>query len=382
MGRGGLMNNSSISLSQASAYIVGEPELPDFAKYNKGLQTIWHKKEVTNFGTYHQLFEAALQKYLKCENVVLYCNGTMALEALIATLGVKAYAITSPYSFVATVSALKRNSISPLYVDVGEHDWNIAANGISDSDLSQADLILGTHNYGYPSDVIELEEKAKKFHIPLIFDAAHSMGARYKNVHLVNYGDASVLSFHATKILSSFEGGAVITHDDRLADELKIFRSFGFNAGNGLPKINSSNSKMSEAHALCGLLQLEKFDETLQKRRSIFDQYYEQLKNFEGIEFMKPKKDAVINGSYVPLLIKECFADRNDMIHYLKKYNIHTKAYFEHNLASLSGTGMKYERTDDLTRRVLCMPIHSKLSKSDINFICDKIISYKSVNYS
>jgi dTDP-4-amino-4,6-dideoxygalactose transaminase len=376
------MVNSNISLSNCSTYMVGEPELPEFDKYNKGLEAIWHKKEVTNFGTYHRLFEAALQKYLKCENVVLYANGTTALEALVSTLGVSNFAITSPYSFVATVSALKRNNISPFFVDVEPNDWNIGANGLTDKAVSEAGLILGTHTYGYPSDVKQLEKKAKQFNIPLIFDAAHAMGARYKNKHLVNYGDASVLSFHATKILSSFEGGAIITHDNRLADELKLFRSFGFNVGSGPPKINSSNSKMSEAHALCGLLQLEKFDETLQKRRSIFYQYYEHLKNFEGIEFIKPKKDAVINGSYVPLLVKECFADRNEIMHYLRKYNIHTKAYFSYNLASLSKTNMKYDRTDNLTKKVLCMPIHSKLSKSDVNFICDKILSYKSISYS
>ena len=376
------MVNFHRSPSKDLPYMVGEPELPELAQYTAGLSTIWHKKEITNFGAYHSLFEAALQEYLQCENVVLYSSGTNALEALIATLDVKKSAITSPYSFVATVSALKRNNVSPLFVDVGESDWNMAADKISVSDLDQADLILGTHNYGYPSDVNQLEKKARDFNIPLIFDAAHSMGAKYKNKHLVNYGDASVLSFHATKILSSIEGGAIITHDNRLADELKLFRSFGFNAGRGSPRINSSNSKMSEAHALFGLLQLEKFDSTLSKRRSIFYQYFKNLENFEGIEFIKPGNEVMINGSYLPLLIKKCFAERNEIMKYLKEYHIHTKPYFEYNLASLFDTDVKYNCTENLTKKVLCFPIHSRMSKLDVDYICDRLMSYNSFNGS
>lgn len=362
--------------------MVGEPELPELAQYTAGLSTIWHKKEITNFGAYHSLFEAALQEYLQCENVVLYSSGTNALEALIATLDVKKSAITSPYSFVATVSALKRNNVSPLFVDVGESDWNMAADKISVSNLEQADLILGTHNYGYPSDVIQLEKKAKDYNIPLIFDAAHSMGAKYKNKHLVKYGDASVLSFHATKILSSIEGGAIITHDNRLADELKLFRSFGFNARRGSPRINSSNSKMSEAHALFGLLQLEKFDATLRKRISIFYHYLKNLEDFQGIEFIKPSSEVMINGSYLPLLINKCFAERNEIMKYLKEYQIHTKPYFEYNLANLYETDLNYNCTENLTKKVLCFPIHSRMSKLDVDFICDRLVSYNSFNGS
>ena len=355
---------------------TGRPELPSLKDVKLCLSEIWSDEQLTNFGEYENLFSHKLREYLKVENVILFSSGTAALEALIAVLDLRGSIITSPYSFVATTTAIIRNKITPAFADVSFCDGNINPSKIEEKIDKNVELILGVHSYGFPCDIERINELSQVKHLPVIYDAAHTMGALFNGAHLAKFGLASILSFHATKILSAVEGGAVITEDSALAKCLREFRYFGFNSDR--TKINSlgTNSKMSEIHAAIGTLQLENFSQTLRIRRKIMECYTKKLFGNGLIKTMTPRSGALPNGSYMPVIVNHPNV-RDKLITHLAQSKIFAKAYFNTNLSEVYGDveldAQVYINTKLLTERIICLPIHSSMTKEDVQRVIDEI---------
>ena len=355
---------------------TGRPELPPLKDVKLCLSEIWSHEQLTNFGEYENLFSRKLIEYLQVENVILFSSGTAALEALIAVLDLRGSIITTPYSFVATTTAIMRNKITPAFADVCFSDGNINPSKIEEKIDKNAELILGVHSYGFPCDIERINEISQVKHLPVIYDAAHTMGALFNGTHLAKFGLASILSFHATKIMSTVEGGAVITEDSALAKCLREFRYFGFNSDR--TKINGlgTNSKMSEINAAIGTLQLENFSRTLRIRKEIMECYTKKLFGNGLIETMSPRFGAAPNGSYMPVIVNRPNV-RDKLITHLAQSNIFAKAYFNTNLSQIYGAfeldTHAYTNTKLLTERIICLPIHSSMSTGDVQRVIDKI---------
>lgn len=355
---------------------VGLPELPDINQVNKAFSKIWIKKSLTNFGEYERLFEAKLKSYLGVSEVVLFCNGTSALEALIHVLQIRGSIVTPAYSFIATLTAILRNNLDPSFVDVRQTDGNLDETQVTHQVLKDAGAILGVHAYGFPCRVQEIETLAKKSSLPVIYDAAHTMGSIYNGRPLCNFGLASILSFHATKILSSVEGGAVVTDDPNLASDLRKFRYFGFNSEKSYSSGLGTNAKMSEFHAIIGLAQLENFEEKLAKRRELFYGYQHSFSRLDGFDTLKPMVGNTPNGSYVPIIVKQGYEFRKKLLMYLKKNNVYAKPYFDIDLSKIGNQGKcnkEFPETKKLTNSVICLPIHSSITLSQVQGICELI---------
>lgn len=368
------------TITHKKEYKVGLPELPTQSEFNTYLSAIWSEKIVTNFGPIHNSLEENLSKYLEVDNVVLFASGTSALEALLSMYNTSSRVVMPSFSFDATLTAVRRNNLQLGFVDVNVSDGTFDTKSLRARPSSMnSDLLLGVHCYGFPCNVSEMQE----LNLPTIFDAAHSMGSKLDGKHLATYGDASVLSLHATKIFSAVEGGAVITSDENLAHELRKYRYFGIDRGNHseMHSGRGTNSKMSELHAAMGLLQLKKFEEILYRRKEIFLEYRKKLCGFTGLRLMQPSHEESINGSYVPVFVDALKVKREKLMDFLRNEGIFTKPYFDKNLALLADN-QKYEgcfsNTDLLAKSVMCLPIHSEMTFHDVGYICGKIEKFLS----
>ena len=356
--------------------LVGRPELPLLDEFSIKIKEIWSTDQLTNFGPCEIEFETKLSNYFGGCFIILFASGTSALEALLKVMDVKGRVITTPYSFIATTTAIIRNNLHPVFVDISEQDGNLDPDLIDCANLTRQDIILGVHAYGYPCGIEPLKKISRTTNTRVIYDAAHSMGAMYLGEHLALQGDASVLSFHATKILSAIEGGAVVTRNADLANELRSFRNFGFNKDKTKFIGPGTNSKLSELHAAFGCIQLDRFSNTLQKRIELYNQYAENLNDFPAIRMLKPNKDAQVNGSYVPIIVETETNIRDDLLVFLSKANISAQPYFDKNIASFLNYNYpdySLEITNRMVARVICLPIHSSMDRSDVKYVTDMI---------
>lgn len=366
-------------MNKSEIYQVGLPELPPFQKYFSLLEEVYESRTLTNFGPKHLAFETKITEYLEAENVVLFSNCTVALEALLSILVKSRRVITTGFSYVATLNAINKNKLSPDFVDVDISDGNMSVDAVENSVIQQTGAILGVHVYGFPCDVAKLTSIAEHNDLPLIFDGAHCFGARYKGEHLLNFGDASVVSFHATKILNSIEGGAVVTKCDKLAKELRKYRNFGFNEDKTIASAVGGNGKMSEMHAAFGLLNLQNFSETLEQRRYIEHYFYERLDELSWITLFTPRVGAKTNGSYMPILVDAEQVNRENLLEYLKVNSIFARPYFNLNLSDVDNKENQpvLKNTNFLVDRVVCLPIHSSMTENDVDNIITTLKAYR-----
>lgn len=359
-------------------YVVGRPEQPNLSHYTSYVTKIWNRRSLTNFGPYHQELEQRLQDYFEVNNVVLFANGTLALEAALCVLELNGEVLTPSFSFVATAGAIQRSNNKLLFCDVSKRDGNICVDEIQKHISPSTKLVLPVHVYGFSCEVEKINNVAKKNNCDVLYDAAHTFGSKLDREHLVQYGLASILSFHATKIFSTVEGGAVITADDELAKSLREFRSFGFSHAKALSGNLATNAKMSELHAAYGLLLLDSIDQRLRIRSDLFGEYYKSLDSAHNLTLLDPINAETINGAYVPVIIEGSPTRRKNLCNYLSSVNIDTKPYFEANLSDifLSEKSVRNPVTDYLSQRILCLPVHSEMSTTDVRWICEKILRY------
>lgn len=349
---------------------VTQPHLPPLEDFVPYLKQIWDSKILTNNGPFHQKLEQALCDYLGVDHIALFTNGTIALVTALQVLRITGEVITTPYSFVATAHSLLWNNIKPVFVDIDPETCNLDPRHIEESITPQTTAILPVHCYGNPCKVEIIEDIADTYGLKIIYDAAHAFGVRYKGKSLLTHGDLSVLSFHATKVFNTFEGGAIVCPDAKTKRRIDYLKNFGF-ADEVTITAPGINGKMSEMNAAFGLLQLQSIDSALQQRREIAEYYRKELTDVRGISLMPLHEDCDWNASYFPIFVGEEYPlSRDALYQLLKDHNIHGRRYFYPLISDMPMyRGMSSASKDQLpiahrmADQVICLPIYPALEQ-------------------
>ncbi|MFA0037472.1 DegT/DnrJ/EryC1/StrS family aminotransferase [Vibrio chagasii] len=360
---------------------VTEPSLPPLDKFIPLLEDIWDRKWLTNNGHYHQELEQALAKHLGVKYVSLFCNGTVALQVGLKALDIKGEVITTPFTFVATTHAIKWNECTPVFCDIEPETLNLDPQKVEELITENTQAIIPVHVYGSPCNVDALKKIADKHKLKIFYDAAHSFGVKRKDESILNFGDLSMMSFHATKIFNTIEGGALITNDPKMKVKIDYLKNFGFEGPEKVIGLGI-NGKMNEIQAAYGLLQLEYVDEQIEKCKKISNFYREALSNTTGIQLI-PEFDGIsYNYSYFPILIEEDLygMSRDELFTYLAEHNIMVRKYFYPLVSNFSeyegvpsGATTSLPVANSASSRVLCLPIYANLLFSDVENVVNLI---------
>jgi dTDP-4-amino-4,6-dideoxygalactose transaminase len=358
---------------------VTQPSLPPLDEFIPYLEEIWNNKILTNKGPFHQQLEDELCKYLGVKYISLFCNGTMALITALQALKISGEVITTPYSFVATTHSLWWNNSKPVFVDIESDYFTLDPKKIEAAITPKTTAILPVHVYGNPCKVNQIKEIADTYGLKVIYDACHTFGMDIKGVPVLKYGDLSVMSFHATKVFNTFEGGAIICHDEAMKKRIDNLKNFGF-AGETTVVAPGINAKMNEVQSAMGLLQLKKIDANIEKRKQITSYYRSKLSSLDGIKFLEDLPDVNHCYSYFPVLIdKDIYGmTRNELYEKLKRHNIFGRRYFYPLISQFptyrgleSSSEGKMPVAERITEEVICLPIYPDLDYSNINRIVD-----------
>lgn len=362
-------------LETSDKIFVTSPSLPPLTEFNKYLKDIWQNKKLTNNGKYHQEFEQKLCDYLGVKYCSLTTNGTLGLILSLQALRITGEVITTPFSFIATTHALHWNGITPVFCDISPETLNINPENIEALITPQTTAILPVHVYGNPADVDKIQKIADTYGLKVIYDAAHAFGVKVNGDSILNFGDLSVLSFHATKVFNTFEGGAIITNNEKMKHRIDFLKNFGFAdevtiVGPGI------NGKMNEFQAALGLLQLKSVDENINKCKTLAEYYRQKLAHIPGIKILDDFTNTQHNYSYFPILIDKAGygKDRDAVYELLKQNNIYARRYFYPLISQTptyrglpSAAGSNLPVAEIVANRILCLPIYPDLSFSDID---------------
>jgi len=361
---------------------VTQPFLPPLEEYNDLLKKVWGNKWLSNGGEFHQQFERELAEYLGVKYISLFANGTLALMTALQALKVTGEVITTPYTFVATANSIAWNGLKPVFADIDPRTGNLCPSKIESLITESTIAIMPVHVYGTPCDVSEIQNIADTYGLKIIYDACHAFGVKVDNHSILNHGDLSVLSFHATKVFNCAEGGAIVSHDKNLKSRIDYLKNFGF-AGEYKIIASGINGKMSELNSALGLLQLKYIDEVIERRREIADTYSAALKEINGIVPFIDYPVHQHNYSYYPIIIdSSSFGKSRDFLdEFLASHGINTRKYFyplvsEFGMYShLSTSGSdNLSKAHELSRKVLCLPIYPDLKNSEQEYIINMII--------
>jgi dTDP-4-amino-4,6-dideoxygalactose transaminase len=364
---------------------VTKPFLPPFEEFVPRLKEIWDSRVLTNGGAFHRRFEAALGEYLGVAHLCLFVNGTIALLTALQALRITGEVLTTPFSFVATSHALLWNGARPVFVDIDENSLNMDVGRIEAAITPRTTAILAVHCYGRPCAVQAIQEIAERYNLQVIYDAAHAFGVQDEGGSILRHGDLSVLSFHATKVFNTFEGGAIICPDEKTKRYIDHLKNFG-HADEVTVVAHGINGKMNEFCAALGLLQLEYIGQALARRAAIDARYRERLGATRGIHCLASaaKKDNNCGGNhaYFPILVGEDYPlDRDNLYRRLTDMGIHPRRYFYPLISEFPMyRGLDSARRDNLpvatwlSRQVLCLPIYPDLEMSAVDAICDGIV--------
>ena len=360
--------------STTESIYVAKPFLPPIDDYLKYIERIWQSRQLTNNGPLVQELEARLKEFLKVKHCLVVSSGTIALQLTIKALGLKGSIITTPFSFVATSSVIVWEGCKPVYVDIAPQSLCLDPVLIEDALTPDTTAILATHVYGYPCDVEKIQQIADRHGLKVIYDAAHAFGVRYKGQSILNYGDMSTLSFHATKLFHTVEGGAVITNNDELAERIFYMRNFGIKNETEFTE-PGINAKCSEFHAAMGLCMLPYVPKTISRRRKI-SELYDSLLEGKNIVRIPIPQDIEYNYPYYSIF----FQDEASLIKataVLNSNNVFPRRYFYPSLNNLPYIEkQKAPITEDLANRVLCLPLYNDLSDDECKSIAKTINLY------
>lgn len=376
-------DNTKNSLEMSKVTItVTSPLLPDLDEFHSLLKEIWNSKWITNNGSFHKRLEAELASYLKVPFVSLFTNGTLPLITALQALRITGEVITTPYSFVATTHALWWNGIKPVFVDIDLQTGNIDPDKIEAAITPKTTAIMPVHVYGKPCDTKRIQEIANKYGLKVIYDAAHAFGVEVNGESVLNAGDMSTLSFHATKVYNTIEGGALVMHDEEKKKRIDYLKNFGF-AGETEVVAPGINSKMDEMRAAYGLLNLRQVDAAIESRHQVAIKYREGLRDVDGISFMEDMPGVKHNYSYFPIFVdaEKYGMTRDELYFKMKEAKVLGRRYF-YPLISEFATycGLPSSSRDNLPNAhkmadsVICLPMHHELSREDIERILDSII--------
>ena len=355
------------------AIYVTRPYLPPLSEFVPYLESIWESRWLTNGGPFHQQLESALAEYLGVDHLALFTNGTIALVTALQTLRITGEVITTPFSFVATAHSLLWNSITPVFADINPENYNLDPDKIEQAITPHTSAILPVHCYGNPCDVDRIQQIADAYGLKVIYDAAHAFGVQYRNESLLKHGDLSIISLHATKVFTTFEGGAVICPDSKTKQRIDYLKNFG-HAGEVTVVAPGINGKMNELQAAFGMLQLKYIDEAISRRRAIDRLYRELLADIPGIACSARQPDTTENSSYFPILVNpEYPISRDDLYHRLRQHNIFPRRYFYPLISDFPMyRGLPSAHRDNLpvateiALRVLCLPIYPTLTEEQV----------------
>lgn len=350
---------------------VTKSYLPNKDKYKKYIDEIYENGWLTNQGPLVQRLEKRLAQYLGVKNIVLVSNGTIALEIAYRALDLKGEVITTPFSFVATTSSLVTNKLIPIFVDINEKTFNLNPKNIEKKITSRTSAILPVHVFGNACEVEEIKKIASKHNLKVIYDAAHAFDVKYKDKSLLSYGDISTLSFHATKLFHTIEGGALIINDDSLLEKVRYLINFGIKNQEEIPHLGT-NAKMNEFEAAMGLCILDDIEDIKTNRKKVVENYKIGLESL--VTFQEQNNQATENYSYFPILFKN-EEDLSKVQKSLNKENIFPRRYFYPSLDTLEYIEPKQECkiSRDISKRILCLPIYSELEKDNQDKIIDII---------
>lgn len=356
--------------------LVTKTTMPPYEEYIEAIRPLWDSHWITNMGTYHKELEKALTDYLKVPELSLMVNGHMALEMAIQAFDFPegAEVITTPFTFISTTHAIVRNRLQPVFCDVKESDGTIDEARIEELITEKTVAILPVHVYGNVCNVEAIQKIADKYSLKVIYDAAHAFGVTYKGKGIGSYGDASVFSFHATKVYNTIEGGAVAFSDHKLYDRLYNLKNFGIR-GEELVVSIGANAKMNEFSAIMGLCNLKHVDEAINERRKRWELYAEELSKIQGIRLFEKDRETVHNYAYFPVLVKENFRmTRDELYHCLRDENIYPRKYFYPLTLDQACFKNKYKKVElnvarRLAEQVLILPLYPDMRQEEIKRI-------------
>ncbi|RDW21445.1 aminotransferase [Oceanobacillus arenosus] len=356
---------------------VTRSSMPMFEEYIEEIRDLWDSHWLTNMGIKHNQLEKQLRDYLMVPNVSLFTNGHLALEIAIEALELTGEVITTPFTFASTTHAIVRKGLTPVFCDINPEDYTIQTESIEELITEKTSAIIPVHVYGNICNVNEIERIAKKHNLKVIYDAAHAFGVTVNGESVANYGDASMFSFHATKVFNTIEGGAIAFKDSDLKDTLNVLKNFGITSQGSIDYV-AGNAKMNEFQAAMGLCNLNYVDEEIEKRKKVFKKYIELLGDIKGIKLSEPQDGINSNYAYFPVVFDDYKYNRDVVLEKLSNENIYARKYF-YPLTSefiCYQDSFKIQETpiaSYIADRVLTLPLFSDLSLEEVERICEII---------
>lgn len=356
---------------------VTSPLLPSLEDFTFLLKEIWESKMLTNNGNFHQKLEEELAKYLKVPYLSLFTNGTLPLITALQAMRITGEVITTPFSFVATTHSLWWNGIKPVFVDIEPETCNLDPSKIEAAITPKTTAIIPVHVYGKPCKTKEIQEIANKYGLKVIYDAAHAFGVEINGESILNFGDMATLSFHATKVYNTLEGGALVVHDEQTKKRIDYLKNFGF-ASETEVVAPGINSKVDEVRAAYGLLNLKQVDHAINSRRKVAIRYRDELQGVKGITFFNDIPGVRHNYSYFPIFInaEEYGMTRDELYFKMKEHNVFGRRYFYPLISTFSTyRGLDSANPDNLpiatqmSNNVICLPMHHALSENEVEYI-------------
>ncbi len=361
---------------------VTSPLLPNLDEFNEMLKDIWDSKWITNNGRFHQQLEQALAEYLKVPYISLFTNGTLPLITALQALHIKGEVITTPYSFVATTHALWWNGITPVFVDIDPMTGNIDPNRIEYAITPKTTAIMPVHVYGRPCDTEAIQDIAERHGVKVIYDAAHAFSVEVNGKSILNAGDISTLSFHATKVYNTIEGGAMVMHTKEMKQQIDYLKNFGF-AGETEVVAPGINSKMDEIRCAYGLLNLRQVDAAIEARRQVAIKYREALRHVEGITIWNDVPGVKHNYSYFPIFVnaKQYGMTRDELYTKMRNRGVLGRRYFYPLISDFtpykelpSASRSNLPNAAKMADEVICLPMHHALTEEDIQCVINAIL--------
>ena len=367
-------------MTAAKPLYVTQPELPPLEEFMPYLEQIWSSRVLTNGGPFHQQLEAALCEHLGVKHISLFANATIALVTALQSLRITGEVITTPYSFVATAHSLLWNGIKPVFADVDPDTLNLDPRRIEAAITPQTTAIMPVHCYGRPCDVQAIQRIADDYNLKVIYDAAHAFGVQRQGESLLAHGDLSVLSFHATKVFNTFEGGAIVSPDAKTKQRIDHLKNFGF-VNETTVVATGINGKMSEFNAALGLLQLKHVGAAIERRRVIDHRYRELLRGVPGLRMLERAPDATANHGYFPVLVGPTFAmSRDELYQHLRDHGVVARRYFYPLISDFpmyrglpSANPANLPAAREAASQVLCLPIFPAMQDEDVQRVADLV---------
>ena len=369
-------------MNQDNPILVTSPLMPDIEEFNQYLQQIWDSKWLTNNGSFHQQFEKALEEYLGVDYISVFTNGTLPLITALQALGLtKGDVITTPYSFVATSHSIWWNQLTPVFVDVEPSTGNIDPGKIEAAITENTVAIMPVHVYGQPCAVERIDAIAKKHNLKVIYDAAHAFGVTKDGQSILNWGDISTLSFHATKVYGTIEGGALVCHSAEMKHQIDNLKNFGFR-GEVTVEAPGINGKMDEVRAAFGLLNLKQVDAAIDRRHEVALRYREVIDQIEGLFYLREQPNVRYNYGYFPIFVDEAKygMSRDALYERMKEANVFGRRYFYPLITTFtpyrdypSAAPTNLPVATKMADEVICLPMHHALTEDDVKRILDCI---------